>query len=224
MGKIQIKSSKYGISVILDPDMPFRELCIAVCEKFAECSNFLGAASVKISFEGRLLSSDEINKLVECIEANSQIYISYIEEHNELKDRDTLNAINRLNNSAVMENAKIVIGPVFSDQFIESNQGLVVLGDVKDGATVRAAGNIIVTGALKGKAVAGYPNNRNAYIYAGDYETNVFRIGDLSREIEKPGKKLFGKDKASPVSFSIFDGELTCEPFERGAIKHLEEQ
>ena len=54
-----IKGNKYGITVILDKDLPFEELKEAVAAKFRESTKFFGDAQMAASFEGRKLSEKE---------------------------------------------------------------------------------------------------------------------------------------------------------------------
>ena len=53
-----IKSNKYGINLILDPNVSFRELLAAIIEKFKESEKFFKNAKMAISFEGRRLSQE----------------------------------------------------------------------------------------------------------------------------------------------------------------------
>lgn len=225
MSLVQVKGNRSGLTLILDENAPFNDVCIAVCQKFAESSDFFNGAKTTLAFEGRTLSQQEKNMIVECIEANCNLFIAYIQDNDDYKDRQTISAIAKITAEQAMNNAKIVVGPLFTGEEVISDTSLLIIGDVKAGAKIQATGNIIVTGTLAGEAMAGYPNNRNTYIYAGDYETAIFRIGDLSKEIEKnlEKKKLFGGSKkdSEGFSFSVFDGELICEPFEKGLIKQL---
>ena len=225
MALVQIKSNKSGLTLVLDNKAPFQDICIAVCEKFAESAAFFNGAKTTLAFDGRELSETEKATLVECIEANCNLFIAYIQENDEYKDRQTITSIAKITAEAAMNNAKIVVGPVFSDQEITSDTSLLILGDVKEGAKVSATGNIIVTGTLAGEAKCGIPNNKKAYIFANDYESGLFTIGDITKSIEKiPEKKKFlggKKNNHEGYSFCVFDGEIICEPFETGLIKQI---
>lgn len=225
MNLVQVKGNRTGLTLILDNDAPFKDLCIAVCQKFAESAEFFNGAKTTLAFEGRELTLEEKSAIIECIEANCNLFIAYIQEKDEYKDRQTISSIAKITAEQAFNNAKIVAGPLFTGEEVQSDTSLLIIGDVKAGAKIQATGNIIVTGTLAGEAMAGYPNNRNTYIYAGDYDTAIFRIGDLSKEVVKniEKKKLFGgsKKESEGFSFSVYDGELICEPFEKGLIKQL---
>ena len=52
---VMIKSNKYGINLILDPNIAFVDLLKAVIEKFKESEKFFKNSKLGISFEGRRL-------------------------------------------------------------------------------------------------------------------------------------------------------------------------
>lgn len=52
---VMIKSNKYGINLVLDPNIPFVELLKDVIEKFKASEKFFKNAELAISFEGRKL-------------------------------------------------------------------------------------------------------------------------------------------------------------------------
>ena len=49
---VMIKSNKYGINLVLDPNIPFVELLKDVIEKFKASEKFFKNAELAISFEG----------------------------------------------------------------------------------------------------------------------------------------------------------------------------
>ena len=72
---VVIKGNKSGLIVHLDDQMEFSELKEKVEEKFTSSSDFLGAAQIALSFEGRKLSEDQKYELMECIREHSQLDI-----------------------------------------------------------------------------------------------------------------------------------------------------
>ena len=64
---VMIKSNKYGINLVLDPNIPFVELLKDVIEKFKASEKFFKNAELAISFEGRKLSEEEENRIIEAI-------------------------------------------------------------------------------------------------------------------------------------------------------------
>ena len=62
---VMIKSNKYGINLVLDPNIPFVELLKDVIEKFKASEKFFKNAELAISFEGRKLSEEEENRIID---------------------------------------------------------------------------------------------------------------------------------------------------------------
>jgi septum site-determining protein MinC len=71
----------------------------------------------------------------------------------------------------------LIAGRIRSGQRIKARRHLVVLGDVNPGGEAMAGGDIIVLGSLKGKAVAGQPENHDAIILALDFKPTQVQIG-----------------------------------------------
>lgn len=226
MESCTIKSNTHGITLILDSEISFEHLVKDICTKFATAKDFFGDASLILTISGRELSNQEVAVIVEAIELNSSIHIILIEEDNQLKDIRMQGKIDRFYFDQIYENARIVTGSIKSDTVFETEQSLVVLGDIKDGATVKAGGNVIIYGALLGEVHAGYPNEDACYIIAGCYDGREVSIGTHtgSCEVAKSKRSLFRKNEnhSEALAIAVYDDTLTCEPINRGIFKeHL---
>ena len=73
--------------------------------------------------------------------------------------------------------SKILLGPVRSGVILEHRGHLIIFGDVNPGAEVRAEGNIVVLGRLRGTAHAGIGNEAGGFILALRLEPQQLRIG-----------------------------------------------
>ena len=72
---VMIKSNKYGINLVLDPDISFQELLGDVIEKFKASEKFFKNAELAISFEGRKLTEEQENRIIDAITDNTTIRI-----------------------------------------------------------------------------------------------------------------------------------------------------
>lgn len=72
---------------------------------------------------------------------------------------------------------KIHSGILRSGQKLASDSHMVFYGDVNPGAVITAAGDIVVVGNLKGKALAGQPANDDAVIIALGFKPLQIQIG-----------------------------------------------
>jgi septum site-determining protein MinC len=74
---------------------------------------------------------------------------------------------------------QVIRGTLRSGRFIEFAGNLLVLGDVNTGAEVRAKGDIVIWGELKGLAHAGFKGSRTAEIRALGMDAVQLRIADI---------------------------------------------
>lgn len=93
---------------------------------------------------------------------------------------------------------RIINKTLRAGQIVEHPGDVLVIGDVNPGAEIRAAGNVIVLGELRGIAWAGYPGNKEAVIIALKMRPQQLRIGNIfapGEGIEDEG----GKPKVAKV-------------------------
>ena len=220
---VVLKSNKYGLTLQLDATMPFEELIRKVCEKFAASSEFFGETSMILETNGRELSNEEGLVLIQAIELNSKIKVILLNENNELKDIRMLDQVDRFYTDEIFDNAKIIRGSVMKNDEIVSDSSVVILGDVKSKASVKARGNIIVVGTLEGFAHAGYPDNTGCYIVAGEMKSKSIQIGAVSGDVhiqEKWSIRVHRKEN-EPLGISVWNKELLAEPLSSGLLRRI---
>jgi len=96
-------------------------------------------------------------------------------------------------------------------QVVEHPGDVLVIGDVNPGAEIRAAGNVIVLGELRGIAWAGYPGNKDAVIIALKMKPQQLRIGNIFA----PGEGVEDNDNRPKVAKVVEDNnyyEIEIEP------------
>lgn len=220
---VVLKSNKYGLTLQLDPVMPFEKLIRKVCEKFAASADFFGETSMILETMGRELSSEEGLILIQAIELNSKIKIILLHENNELKDTRMLGQIDRFYSDNIFENAKIIRGSVMKNDEVNSDSSIIILGDVKSKASVTAKGNIIVMGTLEGSAYAGYPDNSGCYIAAGVLDSDNISIGNVSGavNIQKKWSLRVHRKENEPMGITVWNKELLAEPLSSGLLRRI---
>ena len=165
---VMIKSNKYGINLVLDPNIPFVELLKDVIEKFKASEKFFKNAELAISFEGRKLSEEEENRIIEAITENTTIQILCIvqngsEQEAVMKQQiEYYQAVQQQFMNANTGSGDFYRGTLRSGQVIESESSVTIIGDVNPGAKIISQGNIVILGALKGNAHAGSAGDRNS--------------------------------------------------------------
>ena len=78
-----MKGNRYGISLILNDEIPFDELLEELENKLESADEFFDCEKqVAVSFEGRTLSNDELDRILTVIDLKTNLKISYILDNN----------------------------------------------------------------------------------------------------------------------------------------------
>ncbi|MBB2182982.1 septum site-determining protein MinC [Lachnospiraceae bacterium MD1] len=213
-----IKGNKYGIIVVLNPDVPFEELKLLIAEKFKESSKFFENAKMAISFEGRKLTNEEQKEILDVIGENADMHIVCVMEN----DPDTEEAFRKTLDQKLMElsnnTGQFYKGILRSGASLEFETSVVIIGDVNHGARVVSKGNIIVLGSLKGTAFAGATGNTNSFVVALDMNPTQIRIADtIARSPDKPVKT---EVKEAKIAF-LEDGNIYIEPLNKDILHDI---
>ncbi len=214
-----IKNFPNGLSVILDPDIPFDELYLALGRKFRESSKFFGKAKLVISFSGRVLMEEEERLLADAIADNSELTVLCIVGNDDEKNQQYIKAGSRFVGDQEKMLSRFYKGPIRASEVIESDTDLIILGDVNPGAEVISSGNIIILGTLYGTARAGAEGNEASFVVALDLRPVKISIADHVMNIF--AKRGLFKSKTIPKIVFYRDGELYAEEINPDTIDML---
>ena len=165
--QVLIKSNKYGITIYFDSDSSFEELLEVVKKKFQSASRFFAHAKMAVEYEGRSFTEDEERQLTREIESAANIEILCIIEKNTVTEQ------------VHKKDGQFYKGTLRGRQVLESEQSIVIIGDIEEGATVASKGNVIVTGTIYGTVIAGASGRRDAVIAALRMQPKKLRIGEV---------------------------------------------
>ncbi len=241
--KVMMKSNKYGINLILDPNIAFEDLLKAVVEKFKESEKFFKNSKMGISFTGRTLSSEEEQQIIDAITEHTSIHVLFVVDDSEEsteKMKQQMEAYMKMEAYMQMEAEKqcakamssqgeFYRGTLRSGQVLESDASITILGDVNPGAIVSSGGNIVVLGALKGNACAGIYGDNTCFILALEMDPIQIRIGDLiakspDKEKEKKKRRLALREKKDTNELQIAvarDGNIYIEPVSKKILDKI---
>ena len=165
------KGTKDGVTVLFQPDVPFEELCTQLEQKVEEAGKFFDNVKTSLAFKGRSFTEEEEEKLLQIIAERTTMRITF---HR---------------------------GSLRNGQKIEFDGSVVVVGDVNPGAEIKATGNIIILGQLKGMAHAGCKGMTDAFVTAVYMAPVQLRIADIitrfpeeNKHGPKPPEYAFVKD------------------------------
>lgn len=226
-----IKSNKYGIHLILEKEISFQSLLDAIIEKFKESEKFFKGAKLAISFEGRNLTPEQESAIIDAITANTSIEILCIVDDNPEHEEYIRQQI-EVCQAAVQQpyvdgGTQFYRGTLRSGQVLESEAGIVVVGDVNPGATVSAYGSIVVLGAVKGNVYAGLGGDDSSFIVALDMDPIQIRIGNiLAKSPDKPfsgrrTRKKIKETSSNPQIAYTKDGTICIESLTKDLLSDI---
>ncbi|SCJ08318.1 Septum site-determining protein MinC [uncultured Clostridium sp.] len=106
------------------------------------------------------------------------------------------------------DKTQFIHGLIRSGQRIRANGHVVIVGDVNPGAELIADGSIVVMGALRGKAHAGYAGDERAVIAALSLQPTLLAIAKV---VNLPPEE--GLEKAGyPEKARLLAGKIVIEP------------
>ncbi|MBR1568082.1 MAG: septum site-determining protein MinC [Lachnospiraceae bacterium] len=240
---VLIKGNKYGIVLVLDPEVPFEDLLIEIGIRFDDSAKYFNQTTQSaLTIEGRELSSEEIDRVLDLIKKRTTLRIPYIIDNNK-QTEEYFHRIIDANESRVSsteqgtetsevadethyiypENSDGLFykGTLRSGQTLEASGSLIMIGDVNPGATVLSNGNIIILGVLKGTAIAGASGNRNAFVLALTMEPMQVQISDIiGRAPDKQKKKLGKKDMDAQIAF-VENDNIYIEPISKSVLSDI---
>lgn len=214
---VVIKSSKAGMTVILDPELPFGELLDAIGKKFSESARFWGSVQMTLTLEGRDLTAAQEFAIVDTITKNSQIEVLCLLD----TDAERIERCEKALNDKLMElnsqTGQFYRGTLKRGDCLESEASIVIIGNVDHGARVTAKGNVIVLGELKGTVTAGVSGNPQAVVMALDMAPLQIRIGDMSSRFNERNKRL-GR---GPMIALAEDGVIVMRSLKKSFLNNM---
>lgn len=217
---VSIKSLKDGLSIKLDPTADFNDLYDELCLKFRESAGFFGDAKIVVTFEGREISNEEEQALVDGISLNSNLTVLCVIGKDEEKNERFLRASNTFVNSGDTTDGQYYRGTLRAHENLETDTSIIILGDVNPGASVTSKGNIVILGTLYGTAKAGSGGNKNSFVVTLDMKSARVEIADVSSEVVLRAS-VFTQNKIIPRISYINGREIVTEVISRDLLNNL---
>lgn len=205
---VVFKGSKEGIHVHLSDDVDFSVLAQTLEERLAANPGFFKGARVIINTGLRSLSSYEVEAISKIFNRCEGVCLMRLEqkERRQPPDRDGATAMTALT----------VERSIRSGQQLFHAGHIIIIGDVNPGAEIVAHGNIIVMGALRGVAHAGYAGNNFAFVAANIMAPSQVSIaGVLARQPDNESER----NKTESEIARLRDGQIIIEPSQRSVFE-----
>ncbi|NDL67947.1 septum site-determining protein MinC [Anaerotalea alkaliphila] len=216
---VLIKGNQHGLSVVIEPDTPFQDVKEAVRRKMSAGRQFFGNAQVTLTFEGKSLEQKEKEELLGVIQENSQLEIICLVDEDERRLAEKMLFLKAAQKEADESGAIFYNKTLRSGQELETDRGVVILGDVNNGAKISAGGNVVVLGNLKGFVHAGTRYPDKAFVVALHMQPMQIRIGQvMGRSPDSGGMEKTGYD---PKIAFVEDDRIVIEQITNTIYKEL---
>lgn len=209
---VLIKSFQNGITLLLNDEVGFEEILAEIAFKFSEARAFFGSASMALSVEGRKLSEAEEIKIIDAIRQNSNITVLCIVGHDEQTNKNFIKALQHMEKRLTGgDEGQFYKGTLKDREVLETENSIIILGDVNPGCAVISPKNIIVLGGLYGEAYAGGDGQQKAYIVALEMEPERLKVGDFKYKATKQTKWGI-RPKVQPKIAYVKNEKIVMEP------------
>lgn len=225
---VVVKGYKDGILLVLDDAMPFDELLERIRSKFADSAKFLGSAKLALTFSGRTLSVPEQKDVLRVISEVSDLEIICVFDNDESTQEIMKRNVDSVISSMSNQGGKFFHGSVADGSHIETENSMVVIGNIEKGGSVSCGGNLVVLGCIKGSATAGTNGSREALIYASSIDAEHLQIVKTvynadARDPKAEKKRLKAESKAhldrAARLVTIRGDELVITPVDEDTLR-----
>ena len=209
---VLIKSFPNGIALHLDADVPFEQLLEEVAYKFSEARSFFGRASMALSIEGRQVSGPEEIRIVYAVRKNSDLNLICLVGKDDATNKNYIKALTHMEKKlSGGDDGQFFKGSLKNKEVLETENSIIILGDVYPGSAVISAKNIIILGGLYGEAYAGGSGQPDAFIAALEMEPERIKIGDFKYKPTAKQSKWGIRPKVQPKIAYVKNGKITFD-------------
>lgn len=215
---VLIKSFPNGIALHLDGELPFETLLEEIAYKFSEARNFFGHASMALSIEERRVSGTEEIRILETIRQNSDLNIICIVGKDEATNKNFIKALAHVERKlSGGDDGQFLKGDLKNREVLETENSIIILGDVYPGSAVISAKNVIILGGLYGEAYAGGNGQEGAFVAALEMEPERIKIGDF--KYKPTTKSKWGiRPKVQPKIAYVKNNKISFEPLTKDVL------
>lgn len=219
-----LKSFPNGINVIMDEELPFEALLEEIGERFRDSAGFFKSAKIALSLEGRILTEEEENEIVRVIQENSEVTVlCVVKKQGELQEyfARTLQQVER-RISESEDDGQIYRGTLQDGQILETENTIILLGDVEEGAMVVSKKNVIVFGNLLGEVFAGTEEAEGHFVAALSMAPKRIKIGSMRCDEKARKEKWWSRQKNASAKIAyIKDKKVVIEPITKEMISAM---
>jgi septum site-determining protein MinC len=210
---LNFKGVKDGLNLQINNKASFEDIKNAIKVKaengsgLIKNSDLIGIIGKKLSYKEKAILEELLSKLLKINVLSLEIF-SYNDNKNNIENEIEKTIEKSSKDNCKPNGIKFIETTLRSGNEIISDGHIVVLGDVNPGAILKAKGNILVMGKLRGIAHAGIDGNDEAFIAANSLMPNQIRISDI---ISRAPDNADTVDRITPEKALISDGRIIIE-------------
>jgi len=210
---VVIKSFPNGIALHLNAELPFDRVLEEIGYKFSEARTFFGNAAMALSIEGRPVTDAEELLILDVIRENSDLHILCLVERDGESNQSYVKALAHMERKFAYEeeNGQFFRGSLKNRDVLETENSIIMLGDVHLGSAVISAKNIIILGALYGEAYAGGNGQDGAFVAALEMKPERIKIGDFKYKPNTRQPKRVLQPKVQPKIAYVKDDRIILD-------------
>ena len=213
---VKIRGGKHGINVKLDANASYEDIKKDMASGFKDAEKFLGEEKLAISFDGRSLTQEQQEELVDIVHQNCNVHIVCIIDQNSEQENRFRKSVTDALKEFDASTGQFYKGHLRSGQVLEFEQSVIVIGDVNPGASIISKGNIIILGSLRGTAYAGASGKKNSFIVAMYMHPIQLRIADVFARASDGIKEA-----AEPRIAFVEDENIYIEPLTKSVLNDI---
>jgi septum site-determining protein MinC len=182
---IELKSTKYVLTLVMDPSVSFETILADVSDKFRRSARFFQGASMALAFSGRDLTAVQQRAVITAITEACRMEITCVIEEDPEKEEAQYSAISAAllaeraaeesgetvhdgiqGSPSSEEPADVIRGTVRNGQRLTSARSILLLGDVEPGGEVASEGSVFIAGCAMGSLRAGIGGRQDVFAAA----------------------------------------------------------
>ncbi len=216
---VLIKSFPKGISLHLSEEASFEDILEELAGKFSGAREFFGTACMALSIDGREVSSGEEKAILDTIHQNSSLSIACIVGRDEAANKNFIKALAHMEKKlSGGKDGQFFKGNLKNNEVIETENSIIILGDVYPGSAIISARSIIILGGLYGEAYAGGNGMEEAFVAALEMEPERIKIGDFKYKPGTRQSKWSIRPKVQPKIAYVKNSRIIFEPFTKDLL------
>lgn len=227
-GQIRVRGTQEGLVMRVPADLPFPELLGQVRSSVEGSGDFFQHGEIVLDYGTRVPNLEEILALQALLSERGvrvRTVTAGVREYQDLLRGWGYHPLRRVPDQPVEQNddepepafdperpAHYVRRTLRSGAMVQSEDDVIVFGDVNAGAEVISGGDVLVWGTLRGTVHAGIHGDHNAVISALRFMPTQLRIGSVFAR--SPDRRKGSGD--TPMVARLSGNELVVEPWRTG--------